>query len=145
VWHKNARWATDAKSTRMKLTLQQLRRMNDKRPVYTKDTLKVCIDMLAARPWVGPRGRSHEPYPGARKLVDVEYSYGTDERISRWLDLHDEQQRANYLDREPGLRDEPLHQVVWTIHTTHPASRWTASRTGHGRPSAPAAVTGTGS
>jgi hypothetical protein len=63
----------------------------------------------------------HPVRPGEKKRWELQYALGDETRFEALEALIEEEARANYLDREPGLRDEPLHQVVWTIHTTHPA------------------------
>lgn len=121
-WGKNKRWAIDPGGDRWTLTLKQL-----KRPAYNFDVLKTCIDGLTREPFVGPRGRASEQYPGSEKLVDITYAYGTDERIRAWLDKAERALNPKPAvapvpmvtqlrrERQPSVWQEPIHLVLGAL------------------------------
>jgi len=85
---KKANTAIPAGGKRWKVALAALERTEDVERELNPDgydirAFKRClkaIDGLASRPFAGPRGRSAEQYPGAKRYDDVEHALGDEKR-----------------------------------------------------------------
>lgn len=108
-WGKRKNWAIDVESDRWKLTAKTL-----KRPAYDKQILLTCIDQLAQNPWCGNRGYQPAPYPGATKRLDIDYAYGTDQRVSMWLE------RASGERNPIAEPSQPVAAPVTQLHSYRP-------------------------
>lgn len=77
---------------------------------WGKERCLHAIRGLGLQPFAGPRGRSHEEYPGAKRYADVEHALGDEVRMEKLEAVWLAHERPSLLDQPKLTSLEPVRE-----------------------------------
>jgi hypothetical protein len=85
---------------------------------WGKQRCEHALRGLGLQPYAGPRGRSNEQYPGAKKFADVEHALGDEVRMEKLEALWLAHERPSLLD--PPVPEPPRVEVLEPVREHRP-------------------------